>query len=153
MEMPNPGPGHARLRQLEGLWEGEETMHPSQWDPAGGTAEGRMWSRVALDGFALVSDYEQRRDGRVTYSGHGVMSFDARSANYLLHWLDCMGGPVEIFTGQFAGDVLTVAHGGPGMHARLTYDVSVPGVMNTRMEMSMDGTAWKTLFDGAYQRR
>jgi hypothetical protein len=46
-----------------------------------------------------------------------------------------------------------VAHGGPGMHARMTYDVADGDVMKTRMEMSSDGTEWRALFDGVYRRR
>lgn len=153
MEMPKATAGHTRLEQLAGRWEGEETMHPSQWDPKGGTALGRTLSRVSLSGFALVTDYEQSRDGAVTYSGHGVMTFDAKSRLYALHWFDCMGSPPEVFTGQFEGAVLSVSHGGPGMHARMTYDVTDPGQMKTRMEMSPDGHAWKALFDGCYARR
>jgi hypothetical protein len=57
-----------------------------------------------------------------------------------------------VFRGVFDGEVLTLAHGGPGMHARFTYDLSEEGRMKSRMEMSQDGGDWKTLFDGAYER-
>jgi uncharacterized protein YodC (DUF2158 family) len=153
MDMPKPSPGHERLQQLAGHWEGEETMYPSQWDPKGGIAVGKTVSRVALSGFALITDYEQRRDGAITYEGHSLMTFDPPTGAYQLHWFDSMGSPAETFTGRFEGDVLTVAHGGPGMHARLTYDVSKPSVMLSRMEMSADGISWNTLFDGRYERR
>jgi len=63
-----------------------------------------------------------------------------------------MGSPPEVFQGAFTGDVLTLAHGGPGMHARLTHDLSDPGHQTTSMEMSPDGTTWSTLFDGRYRR-
>ena len=36
MNMPQPSPGHHKLEVLAGSWEGEETMHPSQWDPPDG---------------------------------------------------------------------------------------------------------------------
>ena len=119
----------------------------------GGSATGRTNSRLALDGFALISDYEQVRDGAVTFSGHGVMTYDESEACYVLHWFDCMGSPPEVFKGTFQGDVLVVAHGGPGMHARLTYDLSRENRMATRMEMSPDGKAWNTLFDSDYERK
>lgn len=152
MEMPKPSPGHAELERLAGRWEGGETMHPSQWDPKGGTAMGRMTSRMALDGFALISDYEQERDGAVTFSGHGVFTFAPDSGLYSLHWFDCIGSPPEHFTGGFEGDRLVLAHGGPGMHARMTYDLATAGVMLSRMEMSPDGAAWGTLFEARYER-
>jgi hypothetical protein len=152
MEMPKPGPGHAQMEKLAGIWEGEERMHPSQWDPQGGTALGRRTGRLALNGFALVSDYEQERGGAVTFSGHGVLTFDAKRDLYLLHWFDCMGSPVERFEGPFRDGVLTLSHGGPGMHARLTYDLRKPGEMPTTMEMSPDGVKWNALFDALYKR-
>lgn len=153
MEMPKPGPGHAKMERLAGSWEGEETMHPSQWDPQGGTAVGRTMNRLALGGFALINDYEQERDGVTTFTGHGVMTFDPKQKLYALHWFDCMGSPPEVFTGGFEGDLLTLAHGGPGMHAILTYDLSKAGQMRTKMEMSRDGATWNTLFEGRYSAR
>jgi Protein of unknown function (DUF1579) len=96
--------------------------------------------------------YEQERGGVITFAGHGVMGFDPSREIYTLHWFDSMGSPPERFEGRFAGDVLTVAHGGPGMHARLTWDVSQPDRMRTKMEMSQDGTVWNTLFDAHYTR-
>jgi uncharacterized protein YodC (DUF2158 family) len=152
MDMPKPTPGHAKLQQLAGNWEGEERMYPSQWDPKGGTAVARMKSRLSLNGFVLISDYEQERDGTVTFSGHSVFSFNPADGFYTLHWFDCMGSPAEIFLGRFDGDVLTLSHGGPGMHARMTYDLSNSAHMLSRMEMSKDGKTWMTLFDGRYER-
>lgn len=152
MEMPKPSPGHVRLEKLAGRWEGEETMYPSQWDPKGGTAIGRTTSRVALNGFALIGEYEQERNGVITFSGHSVFTFEPEESLYSLHWFDCLGTAPEMFTGRFEGDIFTMAHGGPGMHARMTYDVTDGDHLAMKMEMSQDGTSWKTLFDGRYQR-
>jgi Protein of unknown function (DUF1579) len=152
MEMPRLSDGHRRLERLAGDWRGEETMPPSQWDPNGGTAQGRSHSRLDLGGFALVTDYEQTRDRAVTFAGHGVMTYDADDDTYTLHWFDCLGTAPEVFRGRFEGDTLTVSHGGPGMHARLTYDTSDPDHLVSRMEMSQDGEAWKPLFEARYQR-
>jgi Protein of unknown function (DUF1579) len=152
MEMPIPTDGHRRLEKIAGQWEGEEKMYPSPWDPKGGTAVGRIKSRVALSGFALINDYEQEREGAITFSGHGVFTFNPKEELYTLTWFDCMGSPPEVFKGRFEGEVLTVAHGGPGMHARLTYDLSVAGQLATSMEMSPDGSAWNRFFDGRFKR-
>ena len=80
------------------------------------------------------------------------MSFDSKEDIYTLHWFDCMGSPPEVFVGRFDADILSLAHGGPGMHVRTTYDLSDPENLRTRMEMSQDGAAWNTLFDGSYKR-
>ncbi|KPJ83171.1 MAG: hypothetical protein AMS18_17755 [Gemmatimonas sp. SG8_17] len=152
MDTPKPSAGHLLLEKLSGSWEGEETMHPSQWDPKGGVAVGRNKHRVSLGGFALLSDYEQERDGTITFTGHGVYTYDPNEDHYTLHWFDCMGSPPEVFVGGFEGDVLTLAHDGPGMHARMTYDLSTPGIMKGMMEMSPDGAEWKVLFEAVYKR-
>jgi uncharacterized protein YodC (DUF2158 family) len=153
MDMPKPTKQHLRLQEIVGRWEGKETMHPSQWDPKGGIAVGRTTSRLALNGFAVISDYEQERDGVITFTGHGVMTYDPNEGRYVLHWFDCMGSPPEVFSGVFEGDVLTVSHGGPGMHARLTYDLSQKKRILTRMEMSSDGLTWTSLFEARYEQR
>jgi hypothetical protein len=84
MEMPIPSDGHRKLEKIAGQWEGEETMHPSPWDPQGGRATDRIKSRVALSGFALINDYEQERDGKVTFTGHAVFTFDPKEDLYTL---------------------------------------------------------------------
>ena len=151
MDMPSPVAGHRKLEALVGRWEGTETLYPSQWDPKGGEAQGVTTSRVALGGFALVSDYEQRRAGAVTFAGHAVYTFDAKSGDHTLHWFDSLGSPPEVFRGRFEGDVLTLGHGGPGMHMRMRWDLTTPGRLRSGMEMSEDGKAWKKLFDGEYR--
>jgi len=153
MDMQKPTAGHAKLETLAGVWVGEETMHPSQWDPKGGVAQGHTESRMALSGFALVSDYRQERDGVVTFTGHGVWTYDSKAELYTLHWFDCMGSPPEVFQGRFEGAGIVMAHGGPGMHARMTYDLTDPRRMKCVMQMSQDGREWKTLFDGWYEKQ
>lgn len=153
MEMPTPSSGHEKLKMLVGRWHGVETMHPSPWDPKGGSAVGRNNHRLALNGFALISDYEQERDGAITFRGHGVMTYDPGEARYVLHWFDSLGSPPEVFQGDFEGDVLTLAHGGPGMHARLIYDLTREGILGARMEMSPEGADWATFFECDYERQ
>ncbi|MEO5721930.1 MAG: DUF1579 family protein [Chthoniobacterales bacterium] len=150
--MRKPSAGHRTLEKLAGRWEGAEKLYPSPWDPAGGMANGRMQARVALDGFALITDYEQARGGKVTFAGHGVFTFEPKDEIYTLSWFDCMGSPPEIFTGSCVDNVLTVAHGGSGMHARLTYDFREDGVLAKTMEISQDGEAWNLFFDGRLLR-
>ena len=151
MDMPTPSDGHLVLEKLSGTWEGEETMYPSEWDPNGGVAVGRNRHKLGLGGFALISDYEQERDGAITFTGHGVYTYAANEDQYYLHWFDSMGSPPEVFAGGLEGDVLTLAHGGPGTHARMTYDLSTPGIMKGMMEMSPDGVGWKVLFEAVYR--
>jgi len=153
MEMPKPGIAHERLARLAGTWHGEEKMFPSPWDPEGGTAQATTHARVGLGGFAVITDYEQQRGGRVTFSGHGVWTVDAEDRSCALHWFDCMGMGSEVFRGDWTGDVLTVRSRNAMGHARLTYDVSREKSLRVRMETSGDGKAWQPMFEGAYTRR
>ncbi len=153
MDMPKPGDAHRRLEKLVGKWSGEERLAPSPWDPAGGTAVGRMNNRLALDGFVVVQDYEQERNGTVGYRGHGVFSWDATESRYVLHWFDSIGAPPNDFRGGFEGDVLTLTgKHGPGQ-ARVVFDVREPGRYRFRMEGTQDGASWMTFMEGDYAKK
>ena len=154
MEMPQPTDAHRSLARLAGEWSGEERMFPSEWDPEGGVARGRTTARVALAEFAVVTDYEQERDGQITFSGHGVWTVDPRDAESecVLYWFDSLGMGVETFRGGWQGDVLRVRSRNPMGHARLTYDLSEPGVLRTLMETSRDGERWSPMYEGSYRR-
>ncbi|TFG46367.1 MAG: DUF1579 domain-containing protein [Gemmatimonadales bacterium] len=152
MHMPTPSTGHKKFELMAGTWEGTETMYPSPWDPKGGTAVGRTESRIAVGGFGLVIDYRQMRGDAVTFTGHGIYTFDPKSELYAMTWIDSMGSPPEHFTGAFIDDVLVLGHGGPPMHVRMRSDYTQPNQIASSMEMSEDGRSWKKLFDGAYHR-
>ena len=68
MEMPKPTEEHNVFHKMAGSWTGEETMYPSPWDPAGGKAVARTSSRVGVDGFALIGDYEQSCGARSRFA-------------------------------------------------------------------------------------
>ena len=154
MEMPKPTAAHQRLHPLAGAWKGEETMHPSPWDPQGGKAEGRVDNRLALDGFAIVQDYRQLRGGNVSFSGHCVMAWDAAANEYQMHWWDSMGTPVNVFRGQFEGSNLLLKSANPAGHCRTTMDLSKAGqgAYSFRMEVSPDGKQWFPFMEGDYRR-
>ena len=153
MEMPKPTEHHEKLKKLAGQWQGVEKMYPSQWDPKGGTATGHNHARVSLDGFAVLADYRQERDGATTYMGHAVWTWDAKENCYNMHWFDSMGSPPEVFKGNFEGERLTVSSHGAAMHARMTYDFSQGAKLKSKMEMSADGANWNTLFDAEYEKK
>jgi Protein of unknown function (DUF1579) len=153
MEMPKPTDGHRKLQKMVGRWEGTETMHPSQWDPKGGTAIGRNHMRLDLNGFAVIGDYRQERDGATTFAGHSVLTYDPGEDVYVMHWFDSMGTPPEIFKGRFEGTTLTLSSKNPQMQARMTYDLSRENTLHSRMEMSPDGKQWKTFFDATYEKK
>lgn len=108
MDMPGPGPEHARLARLLGDWEGEEDLQPSPWGP-GGKAIGRGTYRSVTDGMAITQDYEEEKDGVVVFRGHGVFTVDPESSDVLWWWFDSMGFPPEgPARGRWDGDTLVL---------------------------------------------
>jgi hypothetical protein len=150
--MPNLNELHRRLSLNAGTWEGVESMFPSSWDPEGGEALARIQSRPALDGFALIGDYEQRRGGQVTFRGHSVWTVDPANGDVILTWFDSIGTLPETFRGKFEGNTIQVTSKSEHGWNRLTYYYDQPNVMTSRMEMSPDGNVWSPLFEGRYSR-
>jgi len=153
MEMPRPTEAHRRLHQMAGSWKGEETVHPSPWDPRGGTATGAIESRVALDGFAVVQDYVQSKGGRPVFTGHAVFTWDASRGSYLMYWFDCMGLPPAVPSpGTWTDDAAVFVDENPMGRSRYTYQFPTPNEMTMKIEMSLDGSTWRPFLEGAYRR-
>jgi len=152
MDMPKPNDAHKKLAKLAGSWRGEEIMHPSPWAPAAHKAQGKIRSAVGVDGFLVSGEYEQSRDGAVTYRGHSVYWYDDEKKRYVLHWWDSMGMAPNVFEGGFQGDVLTMTTVSPMGHHKVVYDVSKPDEMRWKMESSQDGQKWTPMMDGTYRR-
>jgi hypothetical protein len=153
MEMPQVSPEHQALSILVGNWLGQEHIHPSPFDPVGGPATGRVHNRAALDGFAVIQDYEQERRGVVNFRGHGVFRWDAGEQCYKLHWFDSFGLPPVEYRGLLKDRVLILtAPQGEGL-GRATFDFSLEGRYQYRMEVSSDGVQWFIFTDGEYLRQ
>jgi hypothetical protein len=153
MEMPKPADVHKKLGRLVGEWSGEETLHPSPWDPAGGTARATVTNRWIVDGFAVVQEYEQRRGGKVTFRGHGVFWYDPAAQEYVMHWWDSMGGVGGAYRGQIEGERLTLGAPMPqGGHARTSWTQTGPNTHTFLMEVSQDGKTWHPSMEGRYKR-
>ncbi|KRD74892.1 DUF1579 family protein [Lysobacter sp. Root983] len=121
MDLPRPGPAHARLMRLAGRWSGEEQLSPSPWGP-GGRAIGRSQCRPSLDGMALIQDYEEERDGQVVFRGHGVFLVEPGSQAVLWWWFDSMGFPPEPARGDWDGEVLRLEKTTARGEARYRYE-------------------------------
>jgi hypothetical protein len=153
MEMPRPTDAHRRLHRIAGNWVGEEKMHPSPWDPKGGMAVGRVHNRIALDGFVVIQDYEQERNGLVTFRGHGIFTWHEAEQCYALYWFDSMGVPPNIFKGGFENNILTLTSMGAQGYTRSVFDFTQEKRYQFRMEVSPDGKQWHSFTDGTYERK
>ena len=145
---------HRKLAVFAGTWSGKETIHPSPWDPKGGTSQGRTDARLALDGFALVTDYEQERDGKIVFRGHGVYGWDPFERCYVMHWVDNVGGTVHLTgaRGEWRGSQLVFTASSPRGHGRYTYMIESETRYRFRIDMSPDGQNWMPFLEATYTK-
>jgi len=152
MEMPVPSPAHQALQILEGSWSGQEKIHPSPFVPSGAVATGRVVNRSALDGFAIIQDYQQETGGKINFQGHGVFRYDAEKGAYVLYWFDSFGMPPSEYIGDLVDQVLRLSAITPQGYARVTWDFSHPGHYHYSLEVSPDDQQWYPSIEGRYDR-
>ncbi len=154
MQMPEVSKEQRRLTELfAGTWRGEETLHPSEWDPKGGAAFGTWIVQPSLDGFFLLVDYTEERDGKVVYRGHGVHAWDAGERSFFSYWFDNMGGvPKTANRATLDGSRYTYdTDDGPMGISRFAYSWS-DGRFEFSIQRSKDGSSWKPMHEGRYTR-
>lgn len=151
--MPKPNEHHQKLHRLAGTWVGEEKLEPSPWGP-GGTAVGRMTGDVALDGFFVVSDYVEEKDGKVAFRGHSVFGWDDQAKSVTWYWFDSMGQtPPAPSRGTWDGDTLVLRSTSPQGEGRYSYRFEGKDRYVFRIENSTDGgKTWKKFMEGKYRR-
>jgi len=153
MQKPIPADAHRRLEVLAGKWTGQEKVYPSPFSPQGGTATGRANNRIALDGFAVIQDYEHESGGGVAFRGHGIFRWDAMQNCYVLYWFDSFGMPPSEFRGQFQGDVLTMVSRSPQGFMRAMWEIKSRERYTYRMDVSPDGANWQPFMEATYVRQ
>ena len=127
MDMPKPGPEHARLDAFVGEWEGEEQLQPSPWGP-GGSAYGRVSYSAVSGGMTLTQDYTEEKDGAVVFGGHGVFLIEPESGDVLWWWFDSMGFPPDgPARGRWDDDTLVLNKSNDRGDGRYTYRLHVDG--------------------------
>jgi len=154
MEMPKPTEEHRRLHALVGDWAGEEKLSPSPWGP-GGAAMGRSKCRLDLEGFYVIQDYVEEKDGKVVFAGHGIFGYDAQSKQYCWYWIDSMGYvPAAPSHGQWEGDTLTFHSKSPQGQGRYTFRFEGERTYHFRIENSFDGgKTFTMLMEGTYRKK
>ena len=153
MEMPKPTPQHEKLATFAGSWEGEEVLHPSPWSPQRREAIGRFEGRMGVDGMFLVTDYEEERDGKIFFRGHGVYGWDAKRERYTMYWFDSMGFSPNETLGVWEGNTLRFSNRSEHGHSRYSYEVRDADSYRFTIENSRDGETWSLLMEGTYRRR
>ncbi len=120
---PSPLAEHHKLAVFAGEWDGEEMVFPSRWT-AGGPATSHVTARMDLNGFYLIQDTRQMRDGKESFATHGVFTYDREDRLYKLFWHDSLGYyPPSPASGGWVGKTLTLVRGSLRGNARHLYEV------------------------------
>jgi hypothetical protein len=153
-EMPKPTEQHMKLTRLVGEWEGKEKLSPSPWGP-GGEATGRYTGRLDLEGFFVIQDYVEEKDGRIVFRGHGIFGWDAKDQKYTWYWVDSMGQvPAAPSRGEWNGDTLIFESSSAQGRGRYTYRFEGDDAYTFRLENSFDGgKTYNLLMEGSYRRK
>jgi hypothetical protein len=116
---PKPGPEHARLKSLEGTWEGNIKMTfpgmPAKESKATATY------KMECGGLWLVGNFVGEFDGK-PFQGKELDSYDATKKKYVSVWVDSMGTLPMNSEGTYDKEKkrLTMTSEYPGMDGKLT---------------------------------
>ena len=107
----------------------------------------------SLDGFALLVDYTEERDGKIVYRGHGIHAWSPSEQCFFAYWFDNIGfPPAAPSRGTLDGDRYRYEDAGhTGDRQRMTY-ARHGDVFEFRIETSKDGTTWSPMHEGRYAR-
>ena len=143
---------HRRLAVFAGEWAGEEMVYPSRWT-AGGPATSHVVARMDLNGFYLIQDTRQVRDGQETFATHGVFTYDRDDRTYKLFWHDSLGyySPAPA-SGGWSGKSLILVRGSLRGNARHVYEIVDNDNYTMKIQFSPDAEGWADVLTGVYRR-
>jgi hypothetical protein len=148
----SPLPEHARLAAFAGEWNGEEVVFPSRWTE-GGTATSHVVAHMDLNGFYLIQDSVQTRDGKQSFATHGIFTFDREDRTYKLFWYDSLGyTPPSPASGGWVGKTLTLVRGSLRGNARHVYEIIDDNSYSLKIQFSPDAEGWADVLTGVYRR-
>jgi hypothetical protein len=143
---------HARLAAFAGEWNGEEMVFPSRWT-AGGPATSHTVARMDLNGFYLIQDSVQMRDGKPIFATHGLFTYDREDRTYKLFWYDSLGyTPPSPASGGWVGKTLTLVRGSLRGNARHVYEIIDDNSYSLKIQFSPDAEGWADVLTGVYRR-
>ena len=143
---------HMRLSAFAGEWNGDETVFPSRWN-SGGPATSRVVARMDLNGFYLIQDSVQTREGKDVFAAHGLFTYDRDDRTYKLFWHDSLGyTPPSPASGGWVGNTLTLVRGSLRGNARHVYEILDDNSYSLKIQFSPDAEGWADVLTGLYRR-
>jgi hypothetical protein len=107
-------------------------------------------NRSALDGLAVIQDYEVAMNDIVNFRGHGIFTWDPISQLYVLHWFDSMETGANVFQGSFDNKKLTMTNKSQQGYARASWEIISDKSYIYKLETSSDGNQWQAMVEGSY---
>jgi hypothetical protein len=143
---------HRKLAVFAGEWSGEEMVFPSRWTE-GGKATAQVKARIDLNGFYLIQDTVQTRNGKESFATHGVFTYDREDRLYKLFWHDSLGyySPAPA-SGGWSGKSLILVRGSLRGNARHVYEVVDNDNYTMKIQFSPDAEGWADVLTGVYRR-
>ncbi|QSQ23657.1 DUF1579 family protein [Pyxidicoccus parkwayensis] len=152
MKMPAVTAEHERLWRLVGTWSGPDVQAPMPWSPGGEGTSTLTFTR-ALDGFGLLLDHVQTRDGKVVFRGHGVYMLEPGTPEVLWYWFDSIGFPPQApGRGGWEGDVLTIVRKTARGEAHHVWQLDGDRLIHRIDSTLVAPGARATLLSGTYSR-
>jgi hypothetical protein len=148
-EAVKPGPEHAQLKKMEGVWETTMKMGPME-------SKGTATYKMDLGGLWLLSQFEGDIGGQ-KFSGRGADSYDPARKKYVGLWIDSMSTSIMTMEGtrDAATNTLTMVGEGPDMNGKIVKHKAVskmPDDNTIQFSMYM-GDAKEPQFTILYKRR
>jgi len=143
---------HRKLAVFAGEWSGDEMVFPSRWTE-GGKATAQVKARIDLNGFYLIQDTVQTRNGKESFATHGVFTYDREDRLYKLFWHDSLGyySPAPA-SGGWSGKSLILVRGSLRGNARHVYEVIDNDNYTMKIQFSPDAEGWSDVLTGTYRR-
>ena len=124
----------------------------SRWY-AGGPASAHVVARMDLNGFYLIQDTRQLRDGKEIFAAHGLFTYDSDDRTYKLFWYDSLGYTAPSpASGGWVGKVLTLVRGSLRGNARHVYEIIDDDSYALKIQFSPDAEGWVDVLTGVYHR-
>jgi hypothetical protein len=139
--LPKPGPEHAHLKAMEGVWNAEMVT------PDGSKSKGTMTYKMEVGGLWLTSDFKGEFGG-AEFTGKGLDSYDAKKKKYVGVWVDSMITSPLVMEGDLdeKTHTLTMHTEGPGPDGKLQkmkMVTTMPDKDHIHFEMFMPGADGK----------
>ena len=113
----------------------------------------RVVARMDLNGFYLIQDSVQTRDGKDIFATHGLFTYDCEDRTYKLFWYDSLGyTPPAPASGGWVGNTLTLVRGSLRGNARHLYEIIDDDSYSMKIQFSPDAEGWADVLTGIYRR-